>query len=207
MFLGVATSYLTSYRWLPLATGEKEQKMIIGMDPGLSGGLALVDNSGNIVCCQTMPAGETGVSGIELTRVLKNYMVLEHQKKRGVGAVDDGGLRAVVEQVGCMPGQGVCSVFTFGTGFGILQGVLSALEIPWELVRPQRWQKEVCAGIPGKDPKKRSLEAARRLWPSRTWLASERCRKPHDGMVDAALIAEYGRRLHLGRTAKAENAA
>lgn len=49
--------------------------------------------------------------------------------------------------------------------------------------------------IPGAkgDTKPRALAKALQLWPGETFLASERCRVPHDGMIDAALIAEYGR--------------
>jgi hypothetical protein len=42
-----------------------------------------------------------------------------------------------------------------------------------------------------------ALKVANELWPSETWLPNERCRVPHDGMVDAALIAEYARRTRL----------
>jgi len=41
------------------------------------------------------------------------------------------------------------------------------------------------------------LLKARQLWPDETWLASPRCTKPHDGMIDAALIAEYARISNL----------
>lgn len=41
--------------------------------------------------------------------------------------------------------------------------------------------------------KKVALEKAQELEPEEKWLASPRCRVAHDGIVDAFLIAHYGR--------------
>ena len=38
-------------------------------------------------------------------------------------------LKAYVELVGSMPGQGVASMFSFGHSAGVIQGVLGAFEI------------------------------------------------------------------------------
>ena len=42
-----------------------------------------------------------------------------------------------------------------------------------------------------------ALNVAKQIFPAETWLKSERCTKPHDGMIDAALLAEYGRRENI----------
>jgi len=47
------------------------------------------------------------------------------------------------------------------------------------------------------DTKAAALVAANKIWPSTDWRKNDRCRVPHDGIVDAALIAEYGRRKNL----------
>ena len=57
-------------------------------------------------------------------------------------------------------------------------------------VRPQEWQRVMLAGQPAGS----EYLVAARLWPQAEWRVSERSRKPHGGLVDAALIAEYGRR-------------
>jgi hypothetical protein len=44
------------------------------------------------------------------------------------------------------------------------------------------------------DTKAAALNQANQLWPDNDWTATKRSRKPHDGMIDAALIAEAGRR-------------
>jgi hypothetical protein len=72
----------------------------------------------------------------------------------------------------------------------------------WHSIRPQAWQKTFWAKpkMPkGQkfDTKAAALRSANMLWPTEDWTKSDRATKPHDGMVDAALIAEYGRRNRL----------
>lgn len=46
----------------------------------------------------------------------------------------------IVEEVHSMPRQGVKSMFSFGTRFGEIIGILSALGIPYTLLKPKQWQ-------------------------------------------------------------------
>jgi crossover junction endodeoxyribonuclease RuvC len=103
---------------------------------------------------------------------------------------------AVIENVHAIQGKvGNSSNFNFGLGKGILMGLVAGLDIPYTLVNPKAWQKEVWEGVTRQtDNKKTSLLAAKRLFPSETFLATSRSRVPHDGIVDATLMAEYARR-------------
>lgn len=104
-----------------------------------------------------------------------------------------------IEKAQSFPGQGITSAFNYGVHFGELLGVVQALDIPHTLVMPRTWTKVMHLGTKDSDdPKERSLEACRRLFPKQNLLASPRCKKAHDGMVDALLIAEYGRRQLTG---------
>ena len=101
----------------------------------------------------------------------------------------------ILEKSQAMPKQGVSSTFKFGRNFGIIEGTLSALGIPFTLVRPTEWCKVIHEGTKaGGDPKARSRMAVSRLFPNVDLKASDRCRIQHEGMVDAILLAEYGRR-------------
>lgn len=146
----------------------------LGIDPGAHGGLALIS--------------EEGVAAIPFEadsylRILK-------------AAAAESEVFCVLEHVGAMPGQGVSSTFAFGASFGWLQGVLEALGIPYELVRPQKWKKAFgCTS-----DKNTSVAAARRLFPGADLLPTPRSRKPHDGMAEALLMAEYARRIWHGRS-------
>lgn len=149
---------------------------IIGIDPGLTGGIAVLKGSDEF--SMPMPTVKAGKkSQIDETSVRKFLSTCFCA-------------RAYVEKVGGMPKQGVASVFTFGAGWGLVRGILCGLGISYELVTPQRWQKEILGGQPNSQ-----YLVASRLWPEFDFRATNRCRKPHSGMVDAMLIAEYGRRI------------
>lgn len=97
----------------------------------------------------------------------------------------------VVEHVNAMPGQGVTSCFSFGQNFGFILGLLTAFRIPYELVRPQKWKKEFSCT----SDKNTSIEVAQRLFPGVDLRRTPKCTKPHDGVCEALLLAEFARRF------------
>jgi crossover junction endodeoxyribonuclease RuvC len=116
----------------------------IGIDPGKSGGIAVIDRGE----AYTFKLSET-----------------EHDIARWLGGwVAFGKPFAVLEKVGAMPKQGVTSTFTFGQGYGFVRGILVAHGVPFELVTPQKWQKAMGC-LTGGD-KNVSKAAAQRLFPS-----------------------------------------
>lgn len=154
--------------------------IFLGFDPGLSGGVASIDDEGRIEA-HVMP-----VAGGELDpRALGAWVwgaVLRHDCQ----AV------ACVEKVGAMPKQGLSSTFKFGKGYGTVLGVLGALGIRTELVTPQAWKRVVLAGTDhGKDA---AVAWCARAYPGVNLMRTPRCTSPHDGIADAVCIAEYGRR-------------
>lgn len=98
--------------------------------------------------------------------------------------------RCCLERVSAMPGQGVTSMFRFGENFGLIQGLLTAFCIPYELVTPQKWKHEF--GVTG--DKNSSISVCKRLFPEVSLRRTDRCKKDHDGMAEALLMAEYARR-------------
>lgn len=139
----------------------------IGIDPGKSGALAVISDDGSVSVVPFDP---------DTYQATLRYA--------------PGPTRAVLEHVTAMPKQGVTSMFNFGQNFGYIKGLLEAFEIPYELVRPQKWKKEF--GITG--DKNSSIEVCKRLFPSVPLRRTERCRKDDDGMAEALLMAEYARR-------------
>ena len=107
-----------------------------------------------------------------------------------------------IQQAYSEDGKG--ALFQTGTGYGmILQAlsdsqVMAGRAVAFEEVRSQEWKGHF--GIPSKEQggEGRAAEVCQRLFPKVNLLASKRCRKPHSGMVDALLIAEYARRV-VGR--------
>lgn len=150
----------------------------IGIDPGKNGGIATLSVENNqVVSALTYVFDES----ILITMLYK----LRH----------DYCCKCTLEHVHAMPKQGVSSTFNFGMNFGFIQGVLKAYGIPYELVTPQKWKKEFSCT----SDKNTSIEVCKRLFPNVNLKATERCKKDHDGMAEALLIAEYGRRHYNGR--------
>ena len=154
--------------------------IILGIDPGLSGALALYDTPEQTVEVIDMPVLELVRNGRKKGEVSAQALA-NHLAGRGIKA-------AYLERVNAMPGQGVTSVFSFGRSTGIVEGVLAAYDIPTTLVTPQAWQKAVGQRA-GKDG---SRERAMQLFPAQADLFQ---RKKDDGRSDAALIAYYGAKL------------
>ncbi len=76
------------------------------------------------------------------------------------------GDRAVMEKVNSMPSDGHMQAFRFGENFGVLQGLLAGLGIPYDFASPQAWQKRVGALPKEKGDRKNALKAfAQRRYP------------------------------------------
>lgn len=76
--------------------------------------------------------------------------------------------------------------------------ILRVHQIRHHTVSARTWQKHFWTKQPGEyDTKAEALKAATKIFPDQSWLKNSRCSKPHDGFVDAALIAEYGRSQNI----------
>lgn len=165
--------------------------IIIGIDPGQSGGVAFIDTEApQYQHAYPMPVAGKQVDWCALAR-------LTHDARERASLQRDA--IAYVEKVGAMPKQGVSSTFKFGVNVGGIHGVLAALGIGYELVTPQAWKKRVLAGTT-KD-KAAAIDFCSRRYPDVSLLATERSRKAHDGMADALCIAHYGMALERGDSA------
>jgi Holliday junction resolvasome RuvABC endonuclease subunit len=92
--------------------------------------------------------------------------------------------KAYIESVHSSPQMGVTSAFTFGRGFGWLEMALTAANVPFERITPQKWQKAM--GCLTKGDKNVSKRKAQELFPDI---------KVTHAIADSLLIAEYGRML------------
>lgn len=158
----------------------KKPSVVLGIDPGKNGGLVVLSKKHGIMSLNVMPLVGREINTQELSEIIK--------KARFDFKADC----AVIEQVHSMPGQGLVSTFSFGKGFGLLIGQITMLGMPLYFVRPQQWQKGFHDKTNSKTPKDRSLDAAKLLWPSEDFLPTSRHKVAHDGLVDAALIAQWG---------------
>ena len=103
-------------------------------------------------------------------------------------------MRACIESVHAMPGQGVSSCFTFGQRLGELEGMLMTLGIPYELVPPRNWQK--ACGIQPKSDKKAIANVLSKLYPQASLYGTKGGLL--DGRSDALGLAHYLRLKYKG---------
>lgn len=152
----------------------------IGIDPGLSGGIALIDDDG-VIGTWPMPVLTIGTKKEINVTGLSRWLESNAYACSMVG----------VEIQHAMPKQGVSSMFKIGKGYGIILGILTALKMPFTEIRANEWQKIMFAGHPKANTKDLSKKIAQQLYPSVDFKATSRCTNLHDGMTDAALIATY----------------
>lgn len=155
-------------------------EVIVGIDPGLKGGLSILQLSAN---------GSLVPDAARSVPYDLNEYLCELQDAIAITSHNNGVLVAI-EQVHSMPKQGVASTFKFGEQFGILKGMCMGLGVKFVTITPQEWKRGL--GLLHQD-KDASIALAKKLFPAVDLRPSTRCRKDSDGMAEALLIAEYAR--------------
>lgn len=143
---------------------------ILGVDPGISGAIAFYfTEAPDRVAVEDVP-----IVGGEIS----SHLLADRLKSLCPSI-------AVIERVSAMPKQGVSSMFNFGVSFGLVRGVVGALNIPLHYVTPTKWKRHF--NLPAE--KDAARELAIRLFPA---CATSFARKKDHGRAEAALIARYG---------------
>tara|TARA_B100000963_G_scaffold17465_1_gene13377 strand:+ start:4128 stop:4622 length:495 start_codon:yes stop_codon:yes gene_type:complete len=154
--------------------------LIIGIDPGLSGSICFM-RDGKILDVIEMP---TMTEGKKNKRQVNGSQIYNEIFKR-INKIENSEVRAVIEQVSAMPGQGVTSMFNFGQSFGILKGICSAMQIPVYFVRPTKWKKYFNLINSEKDASRtRAIE----IFP---YFSAQLSKKKDSNKADAILIASF----------------
>jgi hypothetical protein len=152
---------------------------ILGVDIGVSGAVAVIDESGALVAVHDMPCLADGPAGRRsINAVLLSEIIAKSHATR-----------AFVEHVGARPGEGPVGAFAFGRARGVCEGALASLNIPVLFLTSPPWKRiiGIAAGREGAKDAARS-EAIRR-WPQH---ASLFARVKDDGRAESALIAVAG---------------
>ena len=151
---------------------------IIGIDPGLSGGIAILEDN-KIKEIFDMPVMSDG----KKNKRQLNSALLAQLIKDNIKDIEN--TIMVVEQVNAMPGQGVTSMFNFGQTFGAIKGICAALCLPIFFVRPAKWKKHFELINSSKDASRTKVIE---MYPS---IAEKLSRKKDVNKSDAILIARY----------------
>lgn len=115
--------------------------ILCGIDPGANGSIAIFD--GNEIYFRDYK-----------TKGLISYIEL---------LTDFSPDLCIVEKVHSMPGQGVSSTFSFGQRLGEIEGMLMSFSVPYRLVLPRVWQKNL--GLNPKATKKDIASVLLKLYP------------------------------------------
>jgi crossover junction endodeoxyribonuclease RuvC len=154
---------------------------ILGVDPGIRGGLAIVmvhdGAASDVVDIIDIPV--VGVGAKERVDVLAiRTWILAHQIQH-----------AFIERAQVLPRQGSSSGFKYGRATGSLEATIQLLEVPMSIVEPSLWKKfHMLRGGDKEGGRQRALQ----LFPSAHALLA---RKKDHGRAEAALIALYGATL------------
>lgn len=151
--------------------------MIIGIDPGISGAIAMYHN-GAVLNVYDMPTFEIkGKRRIDL-----------HALRDIISTWSGAGDSAIIEEVHSMPKQGVASTFSFGRAFGQAETMLAAFGIPTTYITPQKWKAALRVSADKDSSRLRASELlpdAAHMW----------ALKKHHGRAEAVLLAYYKERF------------
>ena len=150
--------------------------MIIGIDPGITGAIVLIQSDGTFVDAIPTPSIKTGkasrVNAAAIHGFIDQYQpMIKH---------------CYIEQVGAMTGQGVSSTFSFGHSAGVVEGLIAGMGIPYSKITPQAWKKAY--NLIGKD-KDAARSRAVELYPSLRLLDQK---GKGQAIADAIFIARHG---------------
>lgn len=152
--------------------------LILGIDLGQAGALALLTTAGALIDVADMPTLDDGAKG----RPTVCTPLLADLIRRWAPT------SAFVEFVGARPTDSKVGAFAFGRSRGAVEGVLGSQGIATRFITAPTWKRAV--GIPpGTGMKDAARSEAIRRWPSQAALFA---RKSDDGRAEAALIAIAG---------------
>jgi hypothetical protein len=184
----------------------ESNKRFIGIDPGKTGHVVELDNSGKIVDHYVTPVIGKEYDKQQMSTNLFKFSPYNIDRIRA---------HVLLENVHATQMGGKASNFDFGRGKGLWEMALMALEISHTMVTPKEWQKLMWQGaktqymatkrktkqgtfVKKVDTKATSLLAAKMLQPQQEWRVIGKKGSPttkiDDGFVDAYLMAEYCRR-------------
>ncbi len=163
---------------------------VAGVDPGLGGAIALLDSADGQL---------GGLVDMPVLIVRKDRRTIDvHALAAWFRANQPG--HVYVEAAQAIPRQSAWNTGQFFQSFGVVIGVIAALELPYTIVQPAVWKRNL--GVPA--AKDAARARASQLIPAG---AGYWTRRRDDGRAEAALIAYWGARQLHGSTAAGHGAA
>lgn len=147
--------------------------MILGIDPGLEGAMAVLDVNKKIVAIEAIPLKMWRKSRKKTDAKKFEAFIQSHNIEH-----------CILEELGMRRGQALRGLETQAVNWGIIIAILDRNNVPYETLAPVHWQKKVRIGGGGRTQTKReSLAMANQLYPALDLTEKQ------DGVSDAILIA------------------
>lgn len=165
--------------------------VIVGIDPGLTGALALLTQRG-LQAVHDMPVMMRG-NGTGMVKNQVDSVALRQLLRDWLSPFDKNEVMVMIELQAPIGGklQGVSSIFSLALTAGIIEGVVAAANYPHELVQPAVWKKAMGLTAKVKDAKGMARTMAQRTYPS-----AELHLVKHHNRAEAILLAKYGQLKH-----------
>ena len=181
--------------------------VIIGADPGLSGGIGIITPEAYTV----HPIPVLIVEGARKRSIRTGQMVTKMRKHYDLSSIrrillqvkdaaHDKGYPVELwcEDVHPMPEEGVMGAFSLGKGVMLWEAAAEFLGFRFSKIHPRTWKQEIMGGM-GKE-KEAAVYRAQQLFPNVCFIGPKGGKK--DGLAEALLIAEYGRRKSIMNSAE-----
>ena len=162
-------------------------KAVIGIDPGMSGGVAILTSPTTFFYGFTMPVWKPKNKNIIQAFDLQEQInkVLHAIDMRPLDATA-GDLEFAIEEVAAMPKQGVMTTFQFGRAMGAVEAIAGTYGCPIYWIPARRWKLGLHIG----KHKSAAMDHATSVFGvkarDRYWKL-----KKQDGVAEAGLVAHY----------------
>lgn len=161
----------------------------IGIDIGKSGAICI------------MTPTETILSKMPMIKDQVDYEKLYHEI---LNKYEGGNGIVIFEKLGVIFGSSKQTAFSMGYQSGAVEMACIGLSIPYAKIPAKEWQKRMFTGVDEitkagttkRDTKAMALVAAKRLYPNVKLTLGDKATKPHDGAVDALLMAGYAQIMY-----------
>jgi hypothetical protein len=159
--------------------------LFIGIDPGLNGGLAFLRGQNDFLLISMPLMPDRRVNGKQISFDLRRHSIVSER------------VIVVIEKSQSIRGQGITSAFNYGLNYGILLCCLQNSGLSFQEISPQKWKREFNLM---KKEKEDSVSTAIQLFPACVDQVRRLNKRDSgksvivDGLAEALLLAEYGRR-------------
>jgi hypothetical protein len=175
---------------------------IIGIDGGIKGYISLINDKEEIIklCAMPIIKGDRNTYDINgIVNIFNDFLeIIKHDFKPPMEnftiSHDDlkkNYIKCILEKAQPRFTDGRKQSFSTGYCYGVMQAILTTLSIPYEIISPKTWQKEILKDT-GDDTKQASILYCKRKYPNFSFKSTERCTTENDNMTDSVNIGLYG---------------